>query len=75
MSERWKIPPSQYLQLDGWEAYCVDAAADYLLTSIESGLKPSYFTRMTQEEMDYKHRDSLNTRWERLKKEKECLEH
>ena len=70
-SERFKIPPSKYLNLtDPYEIYCLDEAAGYLLALIESGREPVYLREMNQAEKDQKHQSSLAGAWKRLRKKK-----
>jgi hypothetical protein len=73
MSARWSQRPSRLLQIpksDPYLAYCIDEAAEYLLTRIEMGSRPGYMDEMSQAEKDKKHQTSLDRAWARLKGKK-----
>ncbi len=67
-SARWRQPPSQYLGIaDEYTAFCLDSAADYLLTRIETGDKPAYLEEAERLSDDERHKRSLEKAWNRLK--------
>lgn len=49
MAQDYRCRPSDILALDGYEAYCIDAACHYILRMIREGHQP-HFGRSTMQE-------------------------
>ena len=63
-AERFKTRPSELLKVkDSYLAYCLDEAANLLLSRIESGEEPAYIK-------DAKHRESVDSLVKRARRKK-----